>query len=90
MKFIKRLLSYNIKMNSQLNPKVNKEISYISSLVAKQIDEDLMGKEMNYVTEQLMEIAGQSCALAIHDVISKELTWKGINKILTISGPGSN
>jgi NAD(P)H-hydrate epimerase len=90
MKYYRRLLSYNIKMYSQLTPKVNSEISFISAQVAKQIDEDLMGKELPYVTEQLMEIAGQSVALAIHDVITKEQTWKGINRILTISGPGNN
>ncbi len=83
-----RLLSYNIKMYSQLTQK--KEISYITSQIAKQIDEDLMGKELSYVTEQLMEVAGQSVALAIHDVITKEQSWKGINKVLTISGPGNN
>jgi NAD(P)H-hydrate epimerase len=90
MKYYRRLLSYNIKMYSQLTPKTNSEISYISAQIAKQIDEDLMGKELKYATEQLMEVAGQSVALAIHDVITKEPAWKGINKILTISGPGNN
>ena len=85
---LKRLLSFNKKMYSQNFLNIN-QISYINAELSKQIDEEMMGKEMLYVTEQLMEIAGQSIALSIHDVIENEISWKGIKNILTISGPGS-
>jgi hypothetical protein len=82
-KSINNFLKLNKKMNSSNFPK----FSYISSFQAKDLDDELMSPEVGYVTEQLMEIAGQSVALCVDNIITEE--WKANHKILTICGPGS-
>jgi NAD(P)H-hydrate repair Nnr-like enzyme with NAD(P)H-hydrate epimerase domain len=62
------------------------KIKYISAKLAKELDDLLMGPEVGYVTEQLMEIAGQSVALCVDNYAKAE---KVKSKILTICGPGS-
>lgn len=86
MKYFKcRKYLNNIKfyMISKMN------ISYIDSKIAKQIDDNLMGDVTGYRLEQLMELAGLSVALAIHDAILSDDNFKSTKKILNISGPGS-
>ena len=55
----------------------------------KEIDDELMGDKIGYKSEQLMELAGLSVAQSIYHTIQTEENWKGVKKILTISGPGS-
>lgn len=81
MKSINRLLKLNLMQNLQ------KKVSFINSTTAKALDDELMGSEINYTLEQLMEIAGQSVAFSIHDAISNK--FLEAKKILNISGPGS-
>lgn len=64
-----------------------KKVSFINATTAKAMDDELMGSDINYTLEQLMEIAGQSVAISIHDAISSK--WTNAKKILNISGPGS-
>lgn len=55
----------------------------------KEIDDELMGDRIGYKLEQLMELAGLSVAQAIYHATKTEENWKGVKKILTVSGPGS-
>ena len=76
-------------MNSINYSKLSNQISYITGEQAKKIDDELMGKDINYSIYQLMEIAGLSVAMSIHDAITNNADLKSVKKILNISGPGS-
>lgn len=56
----------------------------LNSVKAALIDKKLMSPEYGYTLEQLMELAGLSCALAI------DQQYKTKSKILIIAGPGNN
>lgn len=73
-------------MNSSNISNKQNNVSYINAELSKRIDDELMGLEIGYSIDQLMEIAGLSVSLAIENE-SKQLNLK---KILNISGPGSN
>ena len=62
-------------------------LSFISSSVAKRIDEKLMSSP-GFSIDQLMELAGLSVASAVHEFIE----WENINNhnILVLCGPGNN
>jgi len=47
-------------------------LRYLSSTVSQEIDLRLMSVEFGFGLEQLMELAGLSCAQAIHHVYSKQ------------------
>jgi NAD(P)H-hydrate epimerase len=89
MNILNRLKAFNIKlkMNSFSN---SNEVSYINSEQAKMIDEELMGSEIGYSIDQLMEVAGLSVALSIHHAAINKVEFSGVRRILNISGPGSN
>jgi hypothetical protein len=83
-----RILKINKKMESTLNY-AYRGVEYINSKISKEIDDELMGDVIKYSVDQLMEIAGLSCSKCIQKAIETEDEWKGIRKILNISGPGS-
>lgn len=56
----------------------------LNSAKAALIDKKLMSPEYGYTLEQLMELAGLSCALAI------DQEYKSKSNILIIAGPGNN
>jgi NAD(P)H-hydrate epimerase len=56
----------------------------LNSVKAALIDKKLMSPEYGYTLEQLMELAGLSCALAINQ------QYKSKSEILIIAGPGNN
>eukprot|EP00659_Diplonema_papillatum_P010611 gene10611-16329_t len=53
---------------------------------AKKLDQVLMGDEGGYTLEQLMELAGQSCAVAI----VKEYGVIKSGSVVVLCGPGNN
>ena len=76
-------------------------ISYLNAKDMKKLDDDLMdkNKEYGYTLEQLMELAGLSCAGIIYDcVINKYIKLPNYNnsnnndkiKVLILCGPGNN
>jgi hypothetical protein len=96
--FINRLKNFknfyqNFKMYSEKRDSnreySNESIPYINAEKSRLIDEELMGNDIGYSIDQLMEIAGLSVALSIHDVVKNNSEWKNVKKILNISGPGS-
>lgn len=64
----------------------NKGIKYLSQKEAQAIDEELMGKEIGFSVDQLMELAGLSVACAI----SKVFPVNTHPKPLIVCGPGNN
>ena len=66
---------------------------YLSADAAQKLDVDLMGPEIGYNVNQLMELAGLSVAQSLHDYYEKELKTsikKPSPKVLTVCGPGNN
>jgi NAD(P)H-hydrate repair Nnr-like enzyme with NAD(P)H-hydrate epimerase domain len=80
------MYSEKSNISNKLN---NYSISYVNSEKSRLIDEELMGQDIGYSIDQLMEIAGLSVALSIHDVVKNNTEWNNVKKILNISGPGS-
>lgn len=64
---------------------MNDRISYLSAQSAKGIDVALMGEEIGYSVDQLMELAGLSVAEMIKCHYGDEK-----QKVLVVSGPGNN
>lgn len=60
--------------------------THLNAQTAQQIDDALMSKEHGFSIDQLMELAGQSCAHSVHDAFPP-LTHK---KVLVVCGPGNN
>ena len=60
----------------------------ITSQLAAQLDRDLMGPEIGFTLEQLMELAGLSVAQAV----LKEFPYSEARKsqVLVLAGPGNN
>lgn len=60
-------------------------ISYLAQVPAQKLDEDLMGP-LGFSVDQLMELAGLSCACAIHE----EYNTATHGRVLVLVGPGNN
>ncbi|SCV05293.1 LANO_0H04302g1_1 [Lachancea nothofagi CBS 11611] len=60
----------------------------ISSQLAAQLDKDLMGPEIGFTLEQLMELAG----LSVAEAVLKEFPYSKSRKsqVLVVAGPGNN
>ncbi|XP_043271597.1 NAD(P)H-hydrate epimerase isoform X2 [Venturia canescens] len=63
-----------------------KMVKYLKQEEASNIDQDLFNK-CKFSVDQLMELAGQSCAIAIAKCYP---TLKGSKKVLVCCGPGNN
>ena len=59
---------------------------YLGSEAALKLDQELMGPDIGYSLDQLMELAGLACAQATHDYATSKSLGK---RVLTICGPGS-
>jgi len=59
---------------------------YLSQEEAIQLDKDLMGSEMGFINEILMELAGLSCAQSISEIYPVT----SHPNILVVVGPGNN
>ena len=79
----------SLNMGNRLVENNNANVSYISSSVAKSIDETLMSTP-GFSIDQLMELAGLSVACAVDDYYKKYLMQKVNTKILIVCGPGNN
>lgn len=62
-------------------------IKYLNQEEATNIDLELFN-EYKFSVDQLMELAGQSCAFAIAKEFPDDETNK--NKVLIVAGPGNN
>lgn len=62
-----------------------KTTKYLSAEEAAQIDRDLMSEQGGYTLEQLMELAGLSCA----EVLAKTYPVERYKRVLVITGPGN-
>ncbi|SCU93193.1 LAFA_0F15148g1_1 [Lachancea sp. 'fantastica'] len=60
----------------------------ISSKLASQLDKDLMGPEIGFTLEQLMELAGFSVAQAV--LKEYPLSTNTKSQVLVLAGPGNN
>ncbi|WWC86978.1 NAD(P)H-hydrate epimerase [Kwoniella dendrophila CBS 6074] len=60
-------------------------IRYISQKIAQQIDEELMSASGAFSLDQLMELAGLSCAQAL----SKSYSSKSHRRVMVACGPGN-
>eukprot|EP00922_Rhytidocystis_sp_ex-Travisia-forbesii_P018280 GHVS01027177.1.p1 GENE.GHVS01027177.1~~GHVS01027177.1.p1 ORF type:complete len:192 (-),score=21.27 GHVS01027177.1:141-716(-) len=58
--------------------------SFLDAVAAQKLDEDLMGEDVGYSVDQLMELAGLSVAQAIVDC------FPFLRKVLIVVGPGNN
>ena len=77
----------NKNENNKITKKIKSKITFINSEQSKLIDETLM-TTFNYSIDQLMEIAGLTCAKIISNEILKLNPIS--QKILCICGPGNN
>eukprot|EP00922_Rhytidocystis_sp_ex-Travisia-forbesii_P018281 GHVS01027178.1.p1 GENE.GHVS01027178.1~~GHVS01027178.1.p1 ORF type:complete len:248 (-),score=33.53 GHVS01027178.1:180-923(-) len=59
-------------------------ITWLDASTAQQLDKDLMGADVGYSEDQLMELAGLSVAQAVADCFPVQ------RKVLIIVGPGNN
>jgi len=62
---------------------------YVSQKEAQNIDEELFS-DYSYSVDQLMELAGLSCAVAFAKAYPQELLTKKEGSVLVICGPGNN
>eukprot|EP00741_Cyanophora_paradoxa_P012513 tig00020610_g12091.t1 len=60
-------------------------IKYLSQTEAQKIDEELMGP-LGFSVDQLMELAGQACALSV----ARAYPLEKHPRVLVICGPGNN
>eukprot|EP01122_Echinamoeba_exundans_P000698 TRINITY_DN10626_c0_g1_i1.p1 TRINITY_DN10626_c0_g1~~TRINITY_DN10626_c0_g1_i1.p1 ORF type:complete len:215 (+),score=23.52 TRINITY_DN10626_c0_g1_i1:1-645(+) len=65
---------------------MSQQVSLLSQADAKSLDEDLMGPEFGFSVDQLMELAGLSCACSIFEVYKPQTH----PKVLIVCGPGNN
>ncbi|PHJ22140.1 apolipoprotein a-i binding protein [Cystoisospora suis] len=76
-------------------------ITYLSQTEAQNLDADLMGPDVGYSVDQLMELAGLSVAQAVYEVMSDRFDREAGEKdrkeeekkkpsILIVCGPGNN
>jgi pyridoxal 5'-phosphate synthase / NAD(P)H-hydrate epimerase len=59
---------------------------YLTAQDAARIDEELMGPELGFALEQLMELAGLSVASAVRDAYPAS----SFKRVLVVAGPGNN
>jgi NAD(P)H-hydrate epimerase len=68
--------------------------AHISAATAAKIDKCLMSDEYGYSLEQLMELAGQAVAAAVHDVATRQEAGGGMaafdRRVVFACGPGNN
>jgi len=62
------------------------QLKYLNQKEATQLDEELMGPVIAYSTEQLMELAGLSSAMAVH----RTYPARTHPRALIVCGPGNN
>ena len=89
LRFIINNIFIKSNMMNTLLQSPKQKITYIDSETALKIDQDLMSSDIGYSIDQLMEVAGLSVAMSIHQGISTNLAWLDTKRILNISGPGS-
>jgi NAD(P)H-hydrate epimerase len=65
------------------------ELKYLNQKEAQSIDEELFS-DYAYSVDQLMELAGLSCAVAFAKVYPRETLTKKDGSVLVICGPGNN
>ncbi|QDZ19968.1 pyridoxamine 5'-phosphate oxidase [Chloropicon primus] len=65
---------------------VGGNLSYLSQQEAIRVDEELMGPRLGFSVDQLMELAGLSCACALAEVYDKATH----PAVLVFCGPGNN
>ncbi|XP_050395881.1 NAD(P)H-hydrate epimerase isoform X2 [Patella vulgata] len=66
-----------------------KNLKYLSQEEAQKIDEELFD-EYAFSVDQLMELAGYSCAIAISRCYPRDLMTKDNGAVLVCCGPGNN
>lgn len=59
-------------------------VSFLGQEAARELDQDLMSPELGWSIEQLMELAGLSCACSIAEQYNKS------SRVLILVGPGNN
>jgi len=64
-------------------------VKYLSQSEAQAIDQELF-TEYEFSVDQLMELAGYSCAVAFTKVYSKDSLAKSNQSVLVVCGPGNN
>ena len=64
----------------------NETISFLGQKEAQQLDVDLMSPELGFSIDQLMELAGLSCASAI----IAEYPTSTHRDVVILAGPGNN
>eukprot|EP00877_Chromochloris_zofingiensis_P011471 jgi/Chrzof1/6578/Cz19g01210.t1 len=62
------------------------EVTYLSQKSAVELDKELMGPEVSFSVDQLMELAGLSVASATYEEFRKDTH----PRVLVVSGPGNN
>jgi len=60
------------------------DITYLTQAQAVRVDEELMGEVLGFSIDQLMELAGLSCACSVASV------YQAPSRVLIICGPGNN
>ncbi|CAH8450991.1 unnamed protein product [Schistosoma bovis] len=67
----------------------NMAVSYLSQVEAQQVDNELF-TEYAFSVDQLMELAGLSCAVAINKAYPLNKLTKSNGSVLVFCGPGNN
>jgi len=71
-------------------------LSYLGQEQAQRLDEDLMSPQLGWSIEQLMELAGLSCACSIAEQYPAQYTncsggnANTTNRVIVLAGPGNN
>nr|PUA90828.1 putative apolipoprotein A-I binding protein [Toxoplasma gondii TgCATBr9] len=65
-------------------------LQYLTQSQAQALDEDLMGSEVGYSVDQLMELAGLSVAQAVAEAIPLSPAVTRLLRVLVVAGPGNN
>ncbi|KFG64259.1 putative apolipoprotein A-I binding protein [Toxoplasma gondii RUB] len=65
-------------------------LTYLTQSQAQALDEDLMGSEVGYSVDQLMELAGLSVAQAVAEAIPLSPAVTRLLRVLVVAGPGNN
>lgn len=61
-----------------------KGVSFLGQEAARELDRDLMSPELGWSIDQLMELAGLSCACSIAE------QYASSSRVLVLAGPGNN
>ena len=79
-----------------LSASAMRSISYLGQEQAQRLDEDLMSAQLGWSIEQLMELAGLSCACSIAEQYPADMNNNndtvsgGKSRVLVLAGPGNN